>query len=71
MHIYQMRILGYPPGWLEEMKDTCSGLELIDSKSDAQLQSNQNITYNFDRVIDYPGFNVPLDPRYRDVSVIL
>ena len=33
LHIYQMRILGYPPGWLEEMKDNHSGLELIDSKS--------------------------------------
>lgn len=32
MHIYRMRMLGYPPGWLEHAKVSGSGLTLFDSE---------------------------------------
>lgn len=32
MHIYRMRMLGYPPGWLENAKVSGSGLTLFDSE---------------------------------------
>lgn len=30
-YIYRMRVLGYPPGWLEEAKVRHSGINLLDS----------------------------------------
>lgn len=32
MHIYRMRMLGYPPGWLENAKVSSSGLTMFDSE---------------------------------------
>lgn len=32
MHIYRMRMLGYPPGWLEHAKVSSSGLTMFDSE---------------------------------------
>lgn len=31
-HIYKMRTLGYPPGWMEDAKISHSGLTLYDCK---------------------------------------
>ena len=31
-YIYRMRLLGYPPGWLEEAKVSHSGITLYDSQ---------------------------------------
>lgn len=31
LHIYQMRKLGYPPGWLEEARISHSGISMFDS----------------------------------------
>lgn len=31
-HIYRMRLLGYPPGWLEDARISHSGLALYDSQ---------------------------------------
>jgi hypothetical protein len=31
-HIYMMRLLGYPPGWMEEARISHSGLALYDSQ---------------------------------------
>lgn len=64
-----MRILGYPPGWLEEIKEYSSGLEFIETTtSTAATEGNQKITYDFDKIIEYPGFNVALSSNFRDVS---
>lgn len=67
-HIYQMRILGYPPGWVENIKQHSSGLDFIDSpNASSSEEEGQTMTYDVDRLISYPGFNVPLDPSIRDV----
>ena len=31
-HVYRMRLLGYPPGWLEDARISHSGLALYDSQ---------------------------------------
>ena len=72
LHIYQMRILGYPPGWIEEIKQYSSGLEFIDSAASSSLtEGSQTISFDYDRIIEYPGFNVPVEPHIRDVSGIM
>lgn len=37
MHIYKMRVLGYPPAWLEEARISHSGISLFDSSVSAIL----------------------------------
>lgn len=32
LHVYRMRLFGYPPGWLMNAKITHSGLSLFDSE---------------------------------------
>lgn len=71
LHIYQMRILGYPPGWIEHIKEYSSGLEMIDSASSpSSREGNQTVTYDYEGIIDFPGYNVPVDRRVHDVSKI-
>ena len=68
-HIYRMRILGYPPGWIEDIKQHSSGLDLIDNpdSSSSEDEKRESVKYDVERIISYPGFNVPLDPDFRDV----
>ncbi|XP_014478667.1 PREDICTED: zinc finger CCHC domain-containing protein 8 homolog isoform X2 [Dinoponera quadriceps] len=68
-HIYRMRLLGYPPGWLEEVCLQPSGLSLFNSDGEAETDTkngSREITMNIDRdqydvkkIYDFPGFNVP------------
>ncbi|XP_075220188.1 zinc finger CCHC domain-containing protein 8 homolog isoform X2 [Lycorma delicatula] len=69
-HIYNMRLLGYPPGWLEEAKVVHSGITLFDSKGHAVADPDdeegevvdnieQRNKYDINKLIQYPGFNVP------------
>uniref|UniRef100_A0A2M4CJ76 Putative agap005070-pa-like protein n=2 Tax=Anopheles darlingi TaxID=43151 RepID=A0A2M4CJ76_ANODA len=75
-HIYRMRMLGYPPGWLEEAKVTYSGLQLFDSngevvqhsdESDGELD-NSRLKFDARRIIAFPGFNEPPPPDMFDDS---
>jgi len=68
--IYQMRIAGYPPGWMEEMKESSSGLDFVDSPTSSR-SANNKVMYDLQKIVNYPGFNVPLDPYYRDDSYYL
>ena len=36
-YIYQMRVLGYPPGWLEEARMATSGLALFDKHGQGEF----------------------------------
>ena len=71
MHIYQMRLYGYPPGWLEDITEYPSGLDFVDSHNSPTEGYDQNITYDVERLVSFPGFNVPLNPRVTDVRFIL
>uniref|UniRef100_A0A182YFQ8 PSP domain-containing protein n=1 Tax=Anopheles stephensi TaxID=30069 RepID=A0A182YFQ8_ANOST len=67
LHVYKMRLFGYPPGWLEDAKITHSGLQLFGSNGDAVQHSdesdgevdNARMKYDVRKIIEYPGFNEP------------
>lgn len=71
-HIYRMRLLGYPPGWLEEARLQHSGLSLFNSdgvaESDINKEEGEIIMdvdkdrYDIKKIYDFPGFNVPPSP---------
>ncbi|KAM7540424.1 hypothetical protein Aperf_G00000035196 [Anoplocephala perfoliata] len=54
LHIYRMRSMGYPPGWLRKAK--VEQLPSFDQESD--LSHNREVAYNEDALIAFPGFNV-------------
>lgn len=72
--IYKMRLLGYPPGWLEEAKVSHSGMNLIGSDGTVILESEDEDgevdqvkdKYDAAKIIDYPGFNVDPPPDCYD-----
>ncbi|VDN97261.1 unnamed protein product [Rodentolepis nana] len=54
LHVYRMRSLGYPPGWLRKAKVE----QLPSFDEDGKLNQIQNgNTYNVDALIAFPGFN--------------
>lgn len=57
---YQMRLLGYPPGWLME----CAVYR--HSKEDGNSTTKEE--YDFDQLVTFPGFNVAPDPSILDES---
>ncbi|CAD7077165.1 unnamed protein product [Hermetia illucens] len=68
--IYKMRILGYPPGWLEDAKVSHSGITLFDSEG-RQVQesddeegelSEDKHKYDVRKIISFPGFNCQAEP---------
>ena len=74
-HIYRMRTLGYPPGWLEEARLQHSGISLFNSEGVAEHDPNdkpeQTVQgdkdqYDVKKIYDFPGFNVPPPPGTRD-----
>lgn len=82
MHVYRMRMLGYPPGWLEAAQVTRSGLTLFgdagaegadgvvaENGTDASADAPEQIAYDLKKIHEYPGFNVPLEEGTFDVSV--
>ncbi|XP_019894224.1 zinc finger CCHC domain-containing protein 8 homolog [Musca domestica] len=62
---YRMRVLGYPPGWLEDAKVEHSGINLFNSDGSKILNSDEDDgdvdtnthKYNVSKIIDFPGFN--------------
>ena len=76
LHVYRMRLFGYPPGWIEEAKIHNSGLALFVDKDKKQLQPGlddgemEETDFKFDlqKIHDFPGFNVSPDHKYLDLS---
>ncbi|XP_076383319.1 zinc finger CCHC domain-containing protein 8 homolog isoform X2 [Megalopta genalis] len=76
MHIYRMRELGYPPGWLEEACLQHSGISLFNSDGIAEddshaepgelFESGDRDQYDIKKIYDFPGFNVPPPSGTRD-----
>ncbi|KAM9744474.1 zinc finger CCHC domain-containing protein 8 [Menidia menidia] len=69
--IYRMRQLGYPPGWLKEAEMENSGLSLYDgnASSDGSVtdgSNSQNISYDVSKLVDFPGFNIPVPHQMKD-----
>lgn len=67
-YVYTMRILGYPPGWLEEAKYVNSNLNMFDSEGKTVKKAAPKKKKGLDpeKIVDYPGFNVPMEKGYRD-----
>ncbi|XP_076348003.1 LOW QUALITY PROTEIN: zinc finger CCHC domain-containing protein 8 homolog [Tachypleus tridentatus] len=78
-YIYRMRILGYPPGWLKEAEIESSGIMMYGSDGKA-VHHDENIEdgevdvdslkvqYDPMKLVDYPGFNVPIPYGFIDES---
>lgn len=75
LHVYRMRLLGYPPAWIEEAKIHNSGLSLFVEKDRKQLQpgvddgemEDNDFKYDVQKIFEYPGFNVPADQPFLDL----
>nr|XP_012147321.1 PREDICTED: zinc finger CCHC domain-containing protein 8 homolog isoform X1 [Megachile rotundata] len=77
-HIYRMRELGYPPGWLEEARLQHSGLSLFNSDGvpeddpndePGEIIEGDRDQYDIRKIYDFPGFNVPPPPGTHDEYV--
>lgn len=67
VHVYHMRRLGYPLGWLEAAKRTASDLALYDFHGrEDQRRGDTSAHVDPDKVVEYPGFNVPSPTGARD-----
>uniref|UniRef100_A0A8C7CX02 Zinc finger CCHC domain-containing protein 8 n=1 Tax=Oncorhynchus kisutch TaxID=8019 RepID=A0A8C7CX02_ONCKI len=64
-HIYRMRQLGYPPGWLKEAEMENSGLMLYDGKEPTE-DNGPKISYDVSKLVDFPGFNISSPPSVKD-----
>uniref|UniRef100_A0A1B6EWG9 PSP proline-rich domain-containing protein n=2 Tax=Cuerna arida TaxID=1464854 RepID=A0A1B6EWG9_9HEMI len=77
-HIYMMRRLGYPPGWLAEACVSHSGITMFDgqgnqvaepgSETGEILEEGSLDKYDIRKIHRYPGFNVPPPPDTYDDS---
>ncbi|KAF8570312.1 hypothetical protein P879_05936 [Paragonimus westermani] len=68
LHVYRMRTLGYPPGWLRKAR---VGGELTMFDSVAALAENAEVSYNREALIDYPGFNAAIEYPFVDECDVL
>ncbi|CAH0748465.1 unnamed protein product [Diatraea saccharalis] len=76
LYIYRMRVLGYPPGWLEEAKISHSGITMFDSSGTAiqdpeeeegeVCEPGSKDKFDIKKILDFPGFNVPASSRYKE-----
>lgn len=78
MHVFRMRKLGYPPGWLEEAKVSHSGINLFGSDGAVVLEGEDEEgemeqakdKYDPTKIVEYPGFNVdPPEGCYDDAKL--
>ncbi|CAG9773157.1 unnamed protein product [Ceutorhynchus assimilis] len=67
-YIYKMRLIGYPPGWLEAAKLTSSDLLMYDGKGNTIKNQNAKKATGLDqeKIIRFPGFNAPLESGFKD-----
>ena len=74
LHVYRMRLFGYPPGWIEEAKVHNSGLSLFVEKDKKQLHpgaddgemEEDNFKYDVQKIYDFPGFNAEPEHHFMD-----
>jgi zinc finger CCHC domain-containing protein 8 len=72
LHVYRMRMCGYPTAWLEEAKVQDSGLSMF-IQNDTNLNSDGDVTeengfkYDIQKIHDFPGFNVDPPTKFIDM----
>ncbi|KAH8394931.1 hypothetical protein KR222_011256 [Zaprionus bogoriensis] len=69
---YRLRVLGYPPAWLEEAKVQGSGIALFNADG-TEVQGPEeeegeadSFKYDINKIVDFPGFNVEPGPKFYD-----
>ncbi|GJQ83370.1 hypothetical protein Trydic_g18152 [Trypoxylus dichotomus] len=65
-YIYRMRYSGYPPGWMEDARITHSNISLYDMDGKELSVKNSRACIDPGKVVEYPGFNMPLDKGVKD-----
>jgi len=77
LHIYKMRKLGYPPGWLQEAKIAHSGVSVyglggvVPEEGDEEgqvFEEGEKDKYDMKKIIKFPGFNVESPEDTIEVS---
>ncbi|KAM8714288.1 hypothetical protein ACLKA7_014423 [Drosophila subpalustris] len=69
---YRMRVLGYPPAWLEEAKVQSSGITLFNADGtevqgpEEEEGESDSFKYDVNKIIDFPGFNAQPGPKFYD-----
>lgn len=67
-YIYKMRMLGYPPGWIEEAHISHSNLSMFDIEGqDVKSSVKKKNGIDPEKVVEYPGFNAPMEEGTYDV----
>ena len=55
--------------WLEKITEQPSGLDFVDAPNKSILVGyNEKVAFDLSGIVDFPGFNAPLEQRYRDVG---
>jgi len=76
-YVYRLRELGYPPGWLREAQIRHSGMSLYmgedeviredaDDEEGEVADQEDKVRYDVDKLVEWPGFNMPMPEGYRD-----
>ncbi|KAG8187551.1 hypothetical protein JTE90_008437 [Oedothorax gibbosus] len=71
-HIYTMRIIGYPPGWMDDALFETSGISLYDGEGKTSDQDEQGNSlepdqkYDSSKFVEFPGFNCPIPSDFTD-----
>lgn len=70
--VYRMRVLGYPPGWLNiaDMSKTVVPIHDGNGEADVKPDPTQEATYNLESLVVYPGFNASLPEGVNDVRFL-
>jgi zinc finger CCHC domain-containing protein 8 len=67
--IYRMRAIGYPPGWLRKAIVDTEDIFDTDSPPSGKRKGGperEETRYDHTKLIEYPGFNMPLPPDTHD-----
>ncbi|CAL4193532.1 unnamed protein product, partial [Meganyctiphanes norvegica] len=73
-HIYRMRALGYPPGWIREAEVHQAQMTLFDGEGKSVCHPNEEagemeptaVKYKPEKLVSFPGFNAPVPRGFRD-----
>jgi len=73
-HIYRMRVLGYPPGWMREAEVHQAEMTLFDGNGKTVCHPNEEagetepmaVKYKPEKLVSFPGFNAPIPRGFRD-----
>ncbi|BFG05618.1 zinc finger CCHC domain-containing protein 8 homolog [Drosophila madeirensis] len=69
---YRLRVMGYPPAWLEDAKMQSSGIAIFNADGTEVTQSDDEegvsnaFKYDLNKIVEFPGFNVEPGAKFFD-----